>query len=543
MNTKTGAKLLVECLESEGVKYIFGLPGEQTIPVMEELRKSSIQFITVRHEQGAAFMADIYSRVSGNTGVCIATLGPGATNLVTGIGNASLDHSSVVAITSQREVSDQHKHSHQFVDTNSVFEAVTKHTEEIKRVKTIPEQVRKAFEVAEREKQGATHLEFPADVSESTVDSNPLDSSENRVSPSGVQPQNIETALGIISNSDNPVILSGQGVISQNASSELASFAETSGIPVLTSFMGKGSISHRDDRFVGTIGFSTDDFGMKAMKEADTVVTIGYDYIEFHPENWNIGEDKDIIHIDTSPPEIDEFYGVEMTLIGNIARILEQFNNNTSTMFEDEYSEELREFYMNKLDEEYSESSKPPFKPQQIVSSVRSALEDDDIAIADVGSHKYWFSRRYPTYEPGSFLVSNGFASMGVAVPGCISASLYSDSNVVAVTGDGGFMMNMQEIETAKRIGVSPTIIVLDDGEYTAISMEQTNDYDELYGSSFENPNFVELAESFGVDGYRVTDSKQLTDTIEDAISSDRISIVSVPIDANESYKLDDSMR
>lgn len=542
MNTKTGAELLVECLENEGVEYIFGLPGEQTIPILEELRKSDIEFITVRHEQGAAFMADVYSRVSGNTGVCIATLGPGATNLVTGIGNASLDHSSVVAITSQRKVSDQHKHSHQFVDTNSVFEAITKHTEKINRVETIPEQVRKAFEVADREKQGATHLEFPADVSASKTENSALDASKNRVSPNGVQPSNIEEAIDIIDSSERPVILSGEGVISENGSDELTSFAEKSGVPVLTTFMGKGSISHRNDRFVGTIGFSTDDFGMKAMKQADTVVTIGYDYIEYHPENWNVGEDKKIVHIDTSPPEIDESYGVEMTLIGNVSRILEQLNDKTDKMFNDSYSEELRKFYMNKLDEEYVENSSPPFTPQQVVRSMREALDDEDIAITDVGSHKYWFSRRYPTYEPGSFLVSNGFASMGVALPGSVSASLHSDSNVVAVNGDGGFMMNMQEIETAKRIGASPTIIVLDDKEYTAITMEQNNDYNEIYGSSFDNPNFVELAESFGVNGYKVTNGSELTETIEEAMSSEDISIVSVPIDKKESYKLEKSM-
>lgn len=543
MRKREGAKVLVECLENEGVKYVFGLPGEQTIPVMEELRKSDIDFVTVRHEQGAAFMADVYSHVSGNVGVCIATLGPGATNLVTGIGNASLDHSSVVAITSQREVIDQHKHSHQFVDTNSVFEAVTKHTEQINRAETIPEQVRKAFEVASREKKGATHLEFPADVSKEKTDKEPLDISRNRVSPSGVQPTNIKAALKIVEQSENPVIISGQGVLSEEASQNLTRFAEQSGIPVVTTFMGKGSISNRSDRFVGTIGFSSDDHAMDAVKQADTVLTIGYDYIEYHPESWNVGEDKNIIHIDTSPPEIDEFYGVEMTLIGNVARILEQFIYENDLDFKDEYSENLRKEYLSRMNDEYEENDNPPFTPQQIVRSVREALDDEDIAIADVGSHKYWFSRRYPTYKEGTFLVSNGFASMGVALPGCISASLSSNNNVVAVTGDGGFMMNMQEIETAKRIGVSPTIVVLDDCEYTAISMEQENDYGATYGSSFENPDFVKLAESFGVQGIRVNNASDMTESIQEGMGSEELTIVSIPVDPEESYKLERNMR
>lgn len=543
MSENTGSKILVECLENEGVDYIFGIPGEQTTPVMEELRKSEIEFVTTRHEQGAAFMADIYSRVTGDTGVCLSTLGPGATNLLTGVGNASLDHSSVVALTSQRETSDKHKHSHQLVDTNSIFDAVTKLTDEVRNAESIPEQVRKSFEVAQREKRGATHLELPLDVTLETADVNPLESSKNRVSPSGVQKSNIDAALGIVKESDNPIVLAGQSVLSQNGSNRLEAFCESSGIPAVTTFMGKGSISARHDKSVGTIGFGADDYAMEAVKQADMVITIGYDYIEFHPENWNIGEEKSIIHIDSTPPEIDRHYGVEMTLIGNISRILEQMNQSSEKYVQDSYAENLKNQFQEKMDSEYSENQEPPFTPQQTVKAIREALSDEDILISDVGSHKYWFSRRYPTYQPGSFLVSNGFASMGVAVPGSISASLCSENNVVAVTGDGGFMMNLQEIETAKRIGVAPTIIVLDDQEYTAISMEQNDDYGELYGSSFDNPKFKDLAESFGVEGYKVEEENELLDSLLDAVQSDSLSVVSVPIDPEESYKLEQQIK
>lgn len=543
MEKRTGSKILVECLENEGVDYIFGIPGEQTTPVMEELRESSIDFITTRHEQGAAFMADVYSRVTGDTGVCLSTLGPGATNLLTGVGNASLDHSSVVALTSQRETSDKHKHSHQLVDTNSIFEAVTKLTDEVRNAESIPEQVRKSFEVAQREKRGATHLELPLDVTLETADVNPLESSKNRVSPSGVQKSNIDAALGMVKEADNPIVLAGQSVLSQNGGNRLEAFCESSGIPAVTTFMGKGSISARHDKSVGTIGFGADDYAMEAVKQADMVITIGYDYIEFHPENWNIGEDKSIIHIDSTPPEIDRHYGVKMTLIGNISRILEQMNKRTEQYASDSYSQELKSNFQEKMKEEYAENKNPPFTPQQTVKAIRQILSDDDILISDVGSHKYWFSRRYPTYEPGTFIVSNGFASMGVAVPGCISASLCSDNNAVAVTGDGGFMMNMQEIETASRIGVDPTIVVLDDEEYTAISMEQNDDYGKLYGSSFDNPEFKELAESFGVEGYRIDKEDQFIEKLSEAVKSDSVSVVSVPIDPEESYELEKEIR
>jgi acetolactate synthase-1/2/3 large subunit len=543
MESKSGAELLVECLDNEDVEYIFGLPGEQTIPIMEEIRKSDIDFITVRHEQGAAFMADIYSRVSDKIGVCIATLGPGATNLVTGIGNASLDHSSVVAITSQRGVSDQHKHTHQFVNTNSVFEAVTKQTEQISRANTIPEQVRKAFEVAKRQKKGATHLEFPSDLSNSEVKKDPIDNADNRVSPNGVQDVNIESALDIIEESTNPIIISGQEVISQNASDELTKFAEESGIPVVTTFMGKGGISYRHGKHIGTIGFSSDDYAMDSVKQADTVITIGYDYIEYHPESWNIGEEKNIIHIDTIPPEIDEKYGVEMTLIGHISRILRQFIKHTEQVCDKKYAKKLRQSYQESMSEEYEENAQPPFTPQQVIKSIRDVLGDSDILISDVGSHKYWLSRRYPTYEPGTFIVSNGFASMGVALPGSIAASIHSDNKVVAVTGDGGFLMNSQEIETAKRLGVNPTIIVLEDNEYTAISMEQQEKYGQDYGSSFENPDFQKLAESFDAYGDKITKSGEMDSKIQKAVDKNDISILSVPIDPEESYILEKNMK
>lgn len=543
MKERNGAKILVESLENENVEYIFGIPGEQTIPIMEELRKSEIEFITTRHEQGAAFMADIYSRVSGNVGVCLATLGPGASNLVTGVGNASLDHSAVVALTSQRETEDQHKHSHQFINTNSMFDSVTKLTDHVRSADTIPEQVRKAFEVADRDKKGATHLELPLDKTLEMSDVEPIDCSGSKVQPSGVQASNIEKALSIVEKSERPVIMAGYGVISGNASQELRNFVDKTNIPVVTTFMGKGSISARSNMSVGTVGFGSNDYAMNAVKKSDLVLTVGYDYIEYHPESWNIGADKDIVHIDTTPPEIDGHYNVEMDIVGDISRVLDQMTQHSQSYVDDSYSSELKNHFQEKMNEEYRENDSSPFTPQQIISEIREVLSDEDILICDVGSHKYWFSRRYPTYEPESFIVSNGFASMAVSAPGSIAASLCSDNEVVSVSGDGGLLMNIQELETASRLDLDQTLIVLNDNEYTAISMEQEKDYDEKYGISFDNPDFVSLAESFGCDGYRVDDSDEIQETLKVAIESDNVSLIDIPIDPEEAYKLEENIK
>lgn len=534
---KTGAGLLIECLESEGVEYIFGIPGEQTIPVMEQIRKSDITFVTVRHEQGAAFMADIYSRLSDKTGVCLSTLGPGATNLATGIGNATLDNSSVVAITSQRELSDHHKDTHQFIDTTQLFESITKQTQRVKEVKMIPEQVRKAFEVANTGISGAAHIEFPSNVSSDTADKSPINSTDDQDLADGVRSYHIKQTIDTIAQSDSPVVLSGHGSLS--ASNEISRLVSNLAVPVTTTFMGKGCISSRSEYFAGTIGYSRDDPGMNAIRDSDLVITIGYDYIEYHPENW--AADKDIIHINQSKPEIDENYNTILNLLGNVSTILRQMNSHLSERKTEKNrrTKDVRGKYIKSVENGYRENSTPPFTPQQVVHAVRKALSDRDILISDVGSHKYWFSRRYPTYKSNTFIVSNGFASMGIALPGCISASLVTDRNVVAVSGDGGFMMNMQEIETAKRLGLSPTVIILDDEEYTAISMEQSNEYQELSGSTFDNPDFVKLAESFGINGHKVTQASKITNVIQNSLHSDSMSLVSIPIDPKESYRLE----
>lgn len=537
----TGAALLVECLEAEGVEYVFGLPGEQTVPIMDELQDSSIEFVVVRHEQGAAFMADVYGRLTGRPGVCLATLGPGATNLVTGVGNANLDNAPLVALTSQRDQDEQHKHSHQFIDVTEVFDGITKSTEQVRTPETIPEQVRKAFDIATTEAPGATHLEFPEDATLETADAQPLRPDETP--KSGARSQDINRVLEELGAADHPIILAGNGVIRAGGSDQLQQLAETTGVPVLTTFMGKGAIDGKHELSIGTIGFNENDYSMCGLKRADTVLVVGMDYIEYHPQHWNPDRNKTLLHVSGTQPEIDSYYQVELGLVGDVDRLLEQLASRASPIPGTDYSSPLKEFVQQETTKHATDDSFP-VKPQRLVGDLRATLAPRDILLSDVGAHKYWLSRLYPARNPNTFIVSNGFASMGISLPGGIAAALTAeeDVEVVAAAGDGGFLMNVQELETAERLGVDMTVVVFDDQEYAAITMEQHERYGETFGSTFGNPDIPALSESFGATGHRVTATEQLQPTLATAIESDGIDVVDVPIDPTEAHTLSEDL-
>ena len=538
----TGAALLIECLEAEGVEYIFGLPGEQTVPIMDEMKDSPIEFITVRHEQGAAFMADVYGRLTGRPGVCLATLGPGATNLVTGVGNAWLDSSPLVALTSQRDQDEQHKHAHQFVDTTDVFDAVTKRTDRVKMARTIPEQVRKSFDIATREAPGATHLELPEDVTLERAPARARPLHRDETPTSGARPDDIERILEELEAADHPVILAGNGVIRADGSDQLLALAEQTGVPVLTTFMGKGAIDGGHDLHIGTIGFNEDDYSMCGLKRADTVLVAGMDYIEYHPQHWNPDGEKTLLHVAGTQPEIDAYYEIELGLVGDVARLLEQLAARAEPIPGTDYTSRLKEF-VERETSKHADDDAFPVKPQRLVGDLRETLAPEDILISDVGAHKYWLSRLYPAREPNTFIVSNGFASMGIALPGAIAAALtVEDQQVVAAAGDGGFLMNVQELETAVRLGVDMTVVVFDDEEYAAITMEQYERYGETFGSTFENPDITALAESFGATGRSVTATDQLQETLAAAVANDGVDVVDVPIDPTEARHLSEEL-
>lgn len=536
--------LMVKCLENEGVQYIFGIPGEENIDLVHSLASSDqIQFVAVRHEQGAAFMADVYGRLTGKAGVCLATLGPGATNLLTGIGDANLDHAPVVAITGQAGLERMHKESHQYIDVVAMFEPVTKWSIQIKRPQTIPEIVRKAFKLAEMEKPGAVHIELPEDMA--------ADDIEAKVLPKTPLPVSVpcetsmKQALELIEKSQKPFIIAGNGVLRRQASKELQAFAEALKAPVTHTFMAKGVLPPDHPLNMYTVGLQMKDYVLCGLHEADLILAIGYDFVEYLPMYWNENNPKPIIHIDTLPAEVDEHYPVAAELVGDIPAALTYLTAHLKGTKEWMPGGELHQKLVQELTHIHKEEASPSagegarIKPKTILDEVAKIATDNTIVISDVGAHKLWIARNYQPKLPNRVVISNGFATMGIAVPGAIGAKLACpDDPVICITGDGGFLMNGVEVETAKRLGVAFTILLLNDSKYGLIDWKLKNRFDASYGVEFANPDFVRFAESFGITGIRVNHVTELEAALQKALSMKEIVLVEIPVDAEENLKL-----
>ncbi|MDH3948080.1 MAG: acetolactate synthase large subunit [Gammaproteobacteria bacterium] len=529
------AELFVRCLENEGVEYIFGIPGEENLDVMDALLDSSIKFITTRHEQGAAFMADVYGRLTGKAGVCIATLGPGATNLITGVADANLDHAPVVAIAGQASTHRLHKESHQVLDLEQMFQSITKYSSRLLTPDVINEVVRKAFKLAQTEKTGATFIEFPENISEMEIDDKPLDVKQ----PTSPEPpmEKVEHAAKIISDARNPIILAGNGVIRNKAWQQLADFAKRLRIPVANTFMAKGVVPFKHTMALGSAGLQANDYVSCGFNKADVVICIGYDLVEYHPFLWHPTQDRTIVHIDQSPAEVDAYYSVEVGVVGDIKhsllRIMEIASPSTANAMR-----ALRKAVIEDMNQHKDDNS-VPMKPQKIIWDLRTAMALEDIAISDVGAHKMWMARMFRCEFPNTCLISNGFASMGIAVPGAIGAKLaLPDRRVVAVTGDAGFMMNSQEIETALRYNIPFVILIWNDNGYGLIEWKQMNDFGRPSNIKFNNPDFVQYAQSFGAKGYRIENGENLLPTLKKALNDNTVSIIDCPVDYSENLKL-----
>lgn len=543
-NTSTDAtmkagQLFVRCLENEGVEYIFGIPGEENIDLMDALIDSSITFVTTRHEQGAAFMADVYGRVTGRAGVCVSTLGPGATNLVTGVADANMDHAPLVAIAGQADTNRLHKESHQVLDLQNLFEPVTKYSTRLLTPNTIPEVVRKAFKLAQMDKAGACFIEFPENIAEMTIDETPL-----RVqSPTPPEPPagRVKYAAEVISNAREPLILAGNGVIRAQAWDELAGFAERLNIPVANTFMAKGVIPFKHPMALGTVGLQAHDYVSCGFERADVIICIGYDLVEYHPRLWHPTRDRKIIHIDTSPAEVDACYTIEAGVVGDIKQSLLRIGQQARP-HEGYRMRPLREALIEDMNQ-HREDNGFPVKPQKLIWDLRTVLGLDDIVVCDVGAHKLWMARMFRCEQPNTCIISNGFASMGIAVPGAIAAKLARpERTVLAVTGDAGFMMNSQEIETAMRLGVPLVILIWNDGGYGLIEWKQTMAFGRSSYVKFNNPDFVKYAASFGARGYRIERTEDLRDTLQAALADNTVSIIDCPVDYRENMKLTEKL-
>jgi acetolactate synthase-1/2/3 large subunit len=530
------AELLVQCLENEGVEYVFGLPGEENLHVLQALKNSSIRFITTRHEQGAAFMADVYGRLTGKAGVCLSTLGPGATNLMTGVADANLDRAPLVAITGQVGTDRMHIESHQYLDLVAMFAPVTKWNTQIVRPSNTPEIVRKAFKIAQCEKPGAVHIDLPENIAAMKVVGKPLHTDgRERVYASY---QSIERAADVISQAKNPIILVGNGAIRGHASEALTEFATRLNIPVANTFMGKGVVPYTHPLALWTVGLQQRDYISCGFDNTDLVISVGYDLIEYSPKRWNPDGNTPIVHIGQMTAEVDSSYIPVAEVVGDISDSLYEILKRADRTGKDEpYAVHLRTDILKDY-EEHANDEGFPIKPQKLIYDLRQVMGPEDIAISDVGAHKMWMARHFHCDRPNTCIISNGFAAMGIAIPGAIAAKLVApDRKVVAVTGDGGFMMNCQELETALRIKTPFVTIIFNDGGYGLIEWKQINHFGESNFVHFGNPDFVKLAESMGVKGYRVESSLDFVPILKDALNQDVPAIIDCPVDYRENLR------
>jgi len=533
--------LFVKCLEAEGVEYIFGIPGEENLELMDSLLDSSIRFIPTRHEQGAAFMADAYGRLTGKAGVCLSTLGPGATNLSTGIADATLDRSPMVAITAQTSLDTIHKESHQFIDIVQSLRPLTKWNIRVEDAHVVPEIVRKAFKLAEVERPGACHIELPENIAGEDVDGEPLPSGGGSTAP--IPDENsLEKAANLIDMARMPVILAGNGVIRTRASQELLQFATRANIPVANTFMGKGVIPSDNPLSLHTIGLQMKDVVLCGFDRADLVIAIGYDLVEYAPSLWNPGGNKRIIHIDSTPAEVDFHYKSSIELVGDIKKTLNILSEMVRGGKEDRYPRLLREYILNEL-ASGQDSDDFPLKPQRVLAEVRDVMGPEDILISDVGAHKIWIARIYPAFSPNTVIISNGFSSMGFALPASIAAKMIlPEKRVMAACGDGGFLMNCQELETACRLNLPIVVLVFNDGGYGLIRWKQVGRFGRPSGVSFGNPDLVRFSESFGAVGYRVEAAGELGPILQEAFTSKVPVVIDVPVDYGENMRLTERM-
>lgn len=532
--------LLVKCLAAEGVRYIFGVPGEETEDLLFSLEGSPITFVPCRHEQGAAFIADVWGRLTGKAGVCLSTLGPGATNLMTAVADANLDKAPLVAITAQGGLDRLHHESHQRLDIVRMFGAITKWNGAVYDPDVLPELVRNAFKLAEMEKPGATHIELAEDVAKREVadDIRPMPAhSVRRPHPDHIA---VEEAVLLLRKARRPLVIAGNGAIREHASEQLTRLANDRGIPVVATFMGKGAISDRLPQSLFCIGTGFKDYVREALEASDLVLTVGYDIAEYSPDRWNPAGDKAIVHIDVTPAEVYSRYQAAVEIVGDVTATLHTLNEHLDRaplQCERDWYKSTRERIL--ADILSYDLDELPFTIPGILNIIREVLPDDGLLISDVGSHKLWIARNFPTYRPNGCIISNGLAAMGIALPGGIAAALAQPGRaIVAAMGDGGFLINSQELETAKRLGAGYTVVVFNDNDYGLISWKQNMSRGRSIGTQITNPDFTAYAESFGIRAHRPQSVDELRDALFQSVTSRELRLVEVPVDPTVNREL-----
>lgn len=534
--------LFVQCLEKEGIEYVFGVTGEENADFVQSLEASErIRFILTRHEQGAAFMAEAYGKISGNPAMCMGTLGPGATNLITGVADANMDHAPLLVLTGQGATTRQHKESHQVMDVVGMYRPVTKWAQAIPHPHSIPEIVRKSVRIARAEKPGAVHLELAENIAKMDTDAKPME--PRRFHRPGPDDYISDQAYELIRNARAPIVIAGNGALRKRASNQLRAFAERTGIPVTTTFMGKGAVDYTADYALYTIGLGQWDYVADAVRDADIVITVGYDLVEYPPHLWNPDATEVIVHIDFDPAEIDSEYNPAVELVGDVERALwqltQRFERDGVPDYDFRVQNEARARMTADMEEAADDDTEGIIRPQKAIWDVREVLGPEDIVLCGVGAHKMWVGRHYHCHEPNTCLIPNGFCSMGMPLPGAIGASLVAGGRkIFGIAGDGDFLMNVQEMETARRLNADITMLVWEDSAYGLIAWKQDENFGEHTDLAFGNPEWLGLAQAFGWQSQYVHNARDLRGALRNALDHAGPSLVIIPIDYSENIKL-----
>jgi acetolactate synthase-1/2/3 large subunit len=535
--TIKASDLFVQALEAEGVEEIFAVPGEENLDLVESLRTSSIKLILTRHEQGAAFMAATYGRLTGKPGVCMATLGPGATNFATPAAYAHLGGFPLIMITGQKPIKKSKQGQFQIVDIVALFDPICKMTKQIVHGNTIPSLVREAFRVASEERPGAVLLELPEDIAEERCDTTVIEPHKRYYAVAGDAV--IADAAELIKNAKMPLVLIGAGANRKEVRSAISGFINATGIPFFVTQMGKGVVDERSDLFLGTAALSDGDYMHCAIDRADLVINFGHDVVEKPPFFMEPGGKK-VIHVNYKSAQVDPVYFPQVEVVGDLAASVKKLQEAVGNSLEVDISYfKTIKAEVEKHLAEGVDDPRFPITPQRFVADTRKAMGDKDIIALDNGIYKIWYARNYKAYEPNTVLLDNALATMGAGLPSAMAAAfLYPDRRVMAICGDGGFMMNSQEIETAIRMKLNLVVMVLNDSSYGMIRWKQTAAGFEDWGLEFGNPDFVKYAESYGATGHRITATDDLVPTIEKAFTAGGVHLIDLPVDYSENQKV-----
>lgn len=529
--------LFIKALENEGVEYIFGIPGEENLDLLDSMKNSKIKLVLTRHEQGAGFMAATYGRLTGKSGVCLATLGPGATNLTTPAAYAQLGAMPMVMITGQKPIKKSKQGRFQIVDIVELFQPITKYTRQIVNGNNIPSMVREAFRLAMEERPGAVHLELPEDIAAEECDDRIFDVVGFRRPDADTLA--IKEAAKMIEAAKMPLLLIGAGANRKRTSKALAQFVEATGIPFFNTQMGKGVIDERHPNFLGTAALSSHDFIHCAINRADLIINVGHDVIEKPPFFMEQGGTK-VIHVNFFPAQVDEVYFPQLNVIGDIATSVRQLASHITDKSHWDFSYYGR--IKNEVDShltKYSEDHRFPILPQRLVHLVREALPGNGIVTLDNGIYKIWFARNYKCYQPNTLLLDNALATMGAGLPSAMLAKLINpDKKVIAVCGDGGFMMNSQELETAVRLGLNMVVIILNDSAYGMIKWKQEAMGFDNFGLDYKNPDFVKYAESYGAIGHRPTSDENFKEVLSTCLNMDGVHVIDLAVDYSLNHSI-----